>query len=44
MNFGNATAAKIPRITITTTNSIKVKPACTLRITQLLKFLNKKCF
>jgi len=27
-NFGNAVAAKIPRITITIINSISVKPAC----------------
>src|SRR5664279_831486 len=27
-NFGNAVAAKMPRITITTINSISVKPCC----------------
>ncbi len=28
INLGNAVAANIPRITITTTSSIKVKPLC----------------
>ena len=28
MNFGRATAARMPRMMMTTTNSIKVKPAC----------------
>jgi len=28
INFGSAVAARIPRITMTTINSIKVKPVC----------------
>lgn len=35
-NLGNANAAKIPKITITMINSIKVKPLCCLFMVQLL--------
>jgi hypothetical protein len=34
-NRGNAVADNIPNITITTTSSINVKPACVLRIPDL---------
>ena len=35
-NFGSAVAAKIPKITITTTNSMMVKPDCCDFICMLL--------
>src|SRR6185436_4073537 len=36
MNFGSAVAARMPRITITTTSSINVKPFCFACISVLL--------
>jgi hypothetical protein len=39
-NFGRAVAARIPKMTITITNSISVKPECLLMEKNFLNFAN----